>query len=173
MPLITKVELKNGTAYEVGKTWPVANQKEGSKGAFFVGFIQLRPGEGEEDGAGVISMPPYYEIWCAPQSLVKNFFESAQLAVYKNDSTDLEKPDSVRLLAEEFVKHEMMYSREIYLSQVAYVEKTWSTPHAVQEFIETVINPMFAPEDPDKEDQPVRHQSVPTNGELKSVEPAT
>lgn len=168
VPLITKVELKNGTVYELGRAWPVRDQKEGStKGALLVGLIRLCPAEGESDDEGSVSMPPYYEIWCAPPSLLENFFTPAQRALFKNDPTELEVWKQ-ELFAQDFVKHKITYSREVYLSQVAHVEKSWPTPDALREVIETVINPTFAPEN---EGPPDAMVEVPPNGEQKSTEP--
>jgi len=162
--------LKSGETYELGKAWPVLNQKEGSKGLVLVGLIWLCPAEQDEDGATVL--PPHYEIWGVPKSLLENFFNPAQRALFKTDPTELEvwKQD---LFAQDLAAHKIVYRRNIYFHQVAYDEESWPTESALKEIIEQVINPVFAPED-DGDDEPPSGtvQVVPTNGtESKSAEP--
>lgn len=175
MPLITKVELKNGTIYELGKTWPVKDQKEGSKGAFYVSLISLCPSESRQDDEGAESIPPKYQIWCAPKSLLQNFFTPVQLALFKNDPREL-AAWSQQAVAEDLVKYNAIFCRNVWVSQTIGDEESWQTNDALTEVKESVIDTTFAPpedeDDPEPEPDVAEPPVVPANGEQKSVEPA-
>lgn len=190
MPLITKVKLKNGEIYELGKTWPVDDKEEGKRfGGFRIGLIRLCPAEGEEDDEGAISLPAHYEIWYVPPSLIENFFNPITRALFKHDPRELvAMVERQGLVAEDLTKFKIVHKRNIFISQVAYDSEDWPTLGALTEIRETVLDPTFGPDEADE----VGDDQGPTspgwsgddglgtagetgvarpNGEQKSVEP--
>jgi hypothetical protein len=176
VPLITRVELKNGTVYELGKVWPVKDKAEGGRGVYRVGLIRLCPAEGEEDEEGSVSLPAHYEIWCVPDSLNDHFFNPVTRALYKTDPRELlVLTENHPLIADALDKHKILRCRNIYLSQVAFDDVDWPTKDGIDEIYATVVEPTFTPDEDEEEEPPAPPNAaqpqvvVPTNGE--SVEP--
>lgn len=176
MPLLTKVKLKNGDIYELGKPWPIDDKEEGKRyGGFLIGLIRLCPAEGEQDDDGSLTLPAHYEIWCVPRSLIDNFFNPVQRALFKHDPRELAAlVETQALVAEDLAKFKIVHKRNVFLGQVAYDGEDWPTLEALTEVRETVLDPTFGPDEDEGDDEPEQPEPevvVPANGEQKPAEP--
>jgi hypothetical protein len=167
--LITRVKLKSGTVYELGKAWPVEDQAEGSQGLVKVGLIRLCPED--DDGDGV---PAHYEIWCVPDALNTHFFNPVTRAIFKEDFTELAALKvNEQLIAADLAKFKVIRKRNIFLGAVACDDEDWPTLEALNEVQIANLDPLFAPPEPEESDSeeeeaPVVLQSQ-SNGPSASV----